>query len=89
MLPEAVSRVAVVVARVEVPITPNVPFDVRDEVAVIFPPVKVFMVEVKAFKILAKKFVDVAFVNDDFSREELVARTIVPVPVPVYSAAVK
>ena len=59
---EAVSELAVVVARVDVPVTANVPWDVRDDVAVMFPPVSVLIVAVIAFSRDAKKVVEVALV---------------------------
>jgi hypothetical protein len=60
--PETVSVEAVVVARVEVPVTVRVPFEVRDEVAVMDPPVRVLTVPVTALKTEAKRLVEVAFV---------------------------
>ncbi len=48
------------------PVTANVPFDVRDEVAVIEPPVNVLIVDVIAFNTVAKKLDDVAFVDERF-----------------------
>ena len=65
------SNVAVVDASVEIPLTFKVPFDVRDDVAVIAPPVSVLMVEVMAFKTVAKKLVDVALVVDAFVAAKL------------------
>lgn len=53
----------VVVARVEVPVTFNVPFDVKDEVAVMFPPVSVLNVAVIALSIVENRFDEVAFVR--------------------------
>ncbi len=58
-----VPRVIVVVARVEVPRTVRVPFEVNDEVAVIDPPVKLLMVALIAEKKLEKKLVLVPLVE--------------------------
>ena len=61
IVPEATVRsVMVVVASVETPKAVNVPLEVRDEVAVIAPPVRVFMVPVTTERILEKKLVVVA-----------------------------
>ncbi len=54
---------AVVVASVLVPVTARVPFEVRDEVAVMLPPVRVLIVAVIAFRIVEKRFEEVAFVR--------------------------
>ncbi len=57
---------AVVVARVEVPVTARVPFEVRDEVAVMLPPVRVLIVAVMALNIVEKRFEEVAFTFKEF-----------------------
>jgi hypothetical protein len=62
--PVGESAVTVVVARVERPVTFNVPFEVSDDVAVIAPPVNVLIVEVTAFKSVEKSDVDVALPSD-------------------------
>jgi hypothetical protein len=68
-----VSKVAVVVASVDVPVTLSVPLEVRDDVAVIDPPVRVLMVEVIALSVVAKKLVLVAFVAVRFVKKPVVA----------------
>ena len=68
----AVSAVIDVVANVEFPSAVKVPFEVSDEVAVIEPPVKVFIVPVTAERKFAKKLVEVPCV--------MVALPIVVVP---------
>lgn len=65
--PEIKRLVAVVVARVDVPVTVSVPWDVSDEVAVIDPPVIVEMVDERAVRMLVKKLVDVAEVKTGVS----------------------
>ena len=57
-----VREVAVVVASVEVPTTVKVPCEVIEEVAVMFPAVKVLIVAVNAERIVEKNDVVVAFV---------------------------
>ena len=61
VFPVTVRVEIVVVARVEVPVTFNVPLDVRDDVAVIDPAVNDPNVPVEALRRVAKKFVLVAF----------------------------
>jgi hypothetical protein len=58
--PDTESRVAVVVARVEVPETARVPCEIKEDVAVIVPPVKVLIVAVTAFRREVKRLVEVA-----------------------------
>jgi hypothetical protein len=58
--PVTVKSAIVVVASEEAPSTVNVPLEVSDEVAVMAPPVRVFMVPVTAERMLAKKLVEVA-----------------------------
>ena len=58
----AVSVEIVVVASVLVPCTSNVPLDVKEDVAVMFPPVSVLMVAVMGDRSVEKKFVVVALV---------------------------
>ena len=65
------SAVAEAVESVDCPVTERVPLDVREEVAVILPPVKVLIVAVTALTRVAKKLEDVALV--------LVRLAIVPV----------
>ncbi len=63
VVPVTVREVTVVVAKVEVPVTASVPCEMREDVAVIVPPVIVEMVEERAVRMLVKKFVVVAEVN--------------------------
>ena len=65
------SAVAEAVAKEDCPVTLNVPLEIREDVAVILPPVKVLIVAVTALRRVAKKLEDVAFV--------LVRLAIVPV----------
>ena len=66
--PDTVRVVAVVVAKVEVPVTERVPLEAKDEVAVRVPkvpdpPVNEEMTPVRALKVVAKRFVEVALVR--------------------------
>jgi hypothetical protein len=79
---EMVPFVIVVVARVEVPVTVNVPFDVNEDVAVMFPLVSEENVAVIALRRVAKKLVDVAFVVELLIAENDVAVVVASVEVP-------
>jgi hypothetical protein len=65
-----VSEVILVVAKVDVPVTASVPSDVREEVAVIDPPVILEMVEESAVRMFVKKLVVVAEVKVGVSVRE-------------------
>jgi hypothetical protein len=74
-----VPLVMVVVASVEVPLTVSVPCEVRDDVAVIEPPVSVLIVAVTAFNIEAKRFVEVLLIVTDDVAKRLVAEAFVEI----------
>jgi hypothetical protein len=74
-----VPLVMVVVASVEVPTTVSVPCEVRDDVAVIEPPVSVLIVAVTAFNIEAKRFVEVLLIVTDDVAKRLVAEAFVEI----------
>lgn len=66
------------------PVTARVPCEERLEVAVMLPPVRVFIVAVIAFNIEAKKFVEVAFASDVAPyTDKFVAVVVARVEVPV------
>lgn len=74
----------VVVAKVDVPVTARVPFDTRDDVAVIDPPLKIYdvrfdIVPDSELRIEAKRLVEVAFVVREFVVNELVFVALVVV----------
>jgi hypothetical protein len=71
--PVTVSWVAVVVARVEVPVTVSVPFEVSEEVAVMDPAVKELTVAVTALRTEAKRLVLVALVAVRLVKNAVVA----------------
>ena len=58
------------------PVTFKVPFEVKEDVAVILPPVKLLIVPVTAFNIEVNKLVDVAFVNNTLELERVGAYSI-------------
>ena len=80
----AVSPVDEAFPRVVWPVTFNVPFEVKEDVAVIDPPVRVLMVPVTALKIEEKRLVEVALV-----RVALVAVRLVNNPVTPFSRVAK
>jgi hypothetical protein len=71
----AVNPVDDAVVRVLCPVTFSVPLEVRDEVAVIEPPVKVLIVLVKAFRTDEKRLVEVALVRVEFVARRFVKTT--------------
>ena len=78
-VPLAVMLVVEALPSVVCPVTARVPFEVRDEVAVIEPPVSVLEVRLRALRTLAKRLVDVAFARTPFVAERLVANALVEV----------
>ena len=76
---EVMRLVTEVEASVDWPVTERVPLDVREDVAVILPPVKVLTVAVTALRRVAKKLEDVAFVVVRLDKIEFVLYKVVAV----------
>ena len=72
-VPDEVRPVEDAFPRVVCPVTLRVPLDVREEVAVILPPLREEKVEVMALSVVAKKLVEVAFVAVRFVKKPVVA----------------